>query len=425
MLRSSRGEHIAHMRSLKSGIPSLEVNTADTTEARRLGFAIRKSVSHLPCQWFFTWLSGCPLPGELPRFQRSPLLHTLDTVGGFVIAVVLGAWLLASGSFWLVAGLLPPIMLLAVGRARKSYITIEHQVVHCQLFRLKSRPLRQWCNRVVGEFIGLVLWVPEPDLYHETHAESHHKNSDVATPRDRDGAPFFRLGFLPGMAERAYWELLWWTLADPRFYLRQTGERLWLSLVNSSRRRVILSWILAATLLAPLFVISGWWAFLTVYLISIFVGFPIAGLLQMSGRHFWGCHMDKLGTCARTALVCQGRFLLDPYPPPGAPLGAHLWFWARLLGYHLPARITVLNGDVQHHDWHHRYPGSPFWNESGHARMRDIENGSPGWDHLAPYTHTWSLGESIARTFQEMSAAPPFSDEWLAQVRGAGAIEVP
>jgi hypothetical protein len=386
-------------------------------------FTIRSSVRHLPCQGFFTWLSGCPLPGERPRFRRTPALHTLDAVGGFGAAVTLAAFVLHIGSIWLSMITLPPLFLLAVGRARKSYITIEHQVIHAQLFHLRNRKLRCWCNQAVGEFIGLVLWVPEPDLYHETHAESHHKNSDLATPRDKDGIPFFRLGFLPGMPEAAYWKLLWGTLADPRYYAQQIRSRIWLSLFASSRRRVILSWMLAGLLLAPLIATSVWWDFLTVYLATIFIGFPIAGILQMSSRHFWGCHMDQLGSPLRTALVCQGRFLLDPYPPPRSALRLHLRFWARLFGYHLPVRIAVLNGDVQHHDWHHRYPGSPAWDESAYARMRDIEAGCPGWEH-APYTQTWSLGEAIRRTFAAMAAAPPFSEEWLASVRRSSRNEI-
>src|SRR5262249_13963754 len=153
-----------------------------------------------------------------------------------------------------------------------------------------------------------------------THSESHHKSKDLATPRDRDGIPFFRLGFLPGMPEAYYWRLLWHTLIDPRFYLRQAGERVMLSLITSTWRRVVLSWLLAVLLFTLLLEVSGGWAFLLIYLVTIFIGFPAAGLLQMTGRHFWGCHMDKLGARARTALVCQGRFLLDPYPLPGTPL---------------------------------------------------------------------------------------------------------
>src|SRR5262249_23649677 len=151
---------------------------------------------------------------------------------------------------------LPPLLLLAVGRARKSYITIEHQAIHSQLFTFRSRRLREGCNWLVGELIGLLLWVPEPDMYRATHSESHHKAKDLATPRDRDGAPFFRLGFLPGMPEAHYWRLLWQTLIDPRFYLRQANERLTLSLFTASYRRVALSWLFGITLLTLSFTVS-------------------------------------------------------------------------------------------------------------------------------------------------------------------------
>ncbi|HQZ63607.1 MAG TPA: hypothetical protein PLY87_00970 [Planctomycetaceae bacterium] len=380
--------------------------------ARNRQFAIRESVRNLPFQFFWTWLSGCPLPGEEPLVRRTPLMHTLDSIVGFLLALVLGSWLILSGLIWP----LPLVLLLATGRARKSYITIEHQVVHSQLFHIKLRDLRQFCNQLIGEFIGVLFWVPEPDLYHQTHAGSHHKNRDVATPRDKDGAPIFKLGFLPGMQIRQYWSLLWCTVFSPRFYFQSGINRLWLSLVTSSRKRIIMSWAFLAALLLPLSAVKGWWAVLLVYSLSVFVGFPAAGLLQMCGKHFWGCHLDKLGTSERTALVCQGRFLLDPYPSPGSSHNDYICFWARLFGYHLPVRIAVLNGDVQHHDWHHRIPGSAEWTESSFARMRDINAGCPNWSNLPSYTHSWSLGESIARTFQEMAAAPPLTEEWLAVV---------
>jgi hypothetical protein len=397
---------------------------AGAVEARQRAFAIRESVRGLPCQWFFTWMSGCPLPGERPSFRRTPGMHALDSIGGFLLALALGAWVILTSPPWLLPVTLPPLLLLAVGRARKSYITIEHQVVHSQLFRIRYRKLRQCCNRMVGDLIDLLLWVSDPDLCHETHDESHHRNRDLATPRDRDGILFFRLSFLPGMPKTAHWKLLRDTLTDPWYYLRQTEERLRLSLITSSWRRVVLTWAFAGLLLALGFIVSGGWVFLRGYVSSVCVVFPAAGLLQMSGRHYWGCHMDKLGSCARTALVCQGRFLPDLYPTPDSRLREYVWFWVRLVGYHLPARIAVLNGDVQHHDWHHRYPGSPAWIESAYARMRDIENGCPGWEDAPAYTHTWSLGESIRRTFQEMSTAAPFDEKWLALVLSTDCGEI-
>lgn len=405
-----------------TGVAAVGGSDEHLTQPRNRDTAIRNSVRALPGQRFFDWLSGCPQDGSTPPKWRTPATHTLDAVGGFFLAWAAAAASVLSGSVVVAACILPPALLVMTGRARKMFITIEHQVVHSQLFRIKSRPLRVWLNRLVGELVGVSLWLPEPSHYKETHAESHHNFDELATPKDKDGISFFRLGFRPGLPVADYWRLLWRTLTSPHFYLRETGKRVRLSLFESSRLRLVLSWLWLAALLVPAPWVGGWWAALAVYGTAVFVGFPAAGLLQTAGRHHWGCHLDKLGTRERTARVCQGRFLLDPYPSPGAGVRARAVFWLRLVFYHLPVRLAVLNGDVQHHDWHHRVPGSKDWAASGHARARDAAAGTPGWQGL-PYTHTWTLFEAIGRTFAAMSAAPPLTEEWEAVVREAADSE--
>lgn len=378
---------------------------------RKSTFDIRQSVAHLPFQSFWTWLSMCPTPGQKPLIRVTPLMWVIGSIGGFIGFVGAAGALLDFSAWMTPAAAL--FLLPATGCARIMFITVEHQVIHHELFIIERTGLRRWCNWRIGDVIGILLWLPEPDLYHETHTESHHKNRDLATPHDKDAESFFRLGFLPGLPKSELWKTLWLTLLNPWFYVSEAAKRIRLSLVQSSWRRIISSWLLLAGLISLLFAYDGWIFFLAVYLATVFVGFPAAGVLQTASRHLWGCYMQLLGTKTRTALVCQARFLLDPWPPSGSSPWAYVRFVLRLVIYHLPVRIVVINGDVAMHDYHHRHPGTKQWTVAAYGRMEDIQAGCPGWEDVAPYVHCWSLFEAIDRVFDEMSKSPPLTEEWL------------
>ena len=255
--------------------------------------------------------------------------------------------------------------------------TIEHQVVHKELFRIRCRSRRLFWNRVVGEFIGVILWVPEPTLYHALPTASHTTRT-VTWPRR---ATWTALG-LPGSVRprpnrRGVLVVAAWTVFSPLFYARETYNRVRLSLFNSSWQPITLSWLVLVVLLPGAWAANAW-SMVLLYLVAVFVLFPFAGVLQTLGRHHWGCHMDKIGIKERTALVCRAGSFSTITPAEESSLWSHLWWWLRLLGYHLPARLLVLNGDVQQHDWHHRHPASKEWVSAARARANDIRAGCPG-----------------------------------------------
>jgi hypothetical protein len=389
-------------------------------KSRHTTFSIRMSAGHLPLQWVLTWLSGCPLPGQMPAFKRPPITQVADTIGVFLVLMVVGIILLKIDNPIAYIGL-PLIWLIATGRARKSFITIAHQAVHAQLLTVRNKRARELLNQAIGEVIGVLFWVPSPDKYFQSHVRSHHKLLELATPLDQDGVSLFRLGFLPGKSKRDYWVLLAKHLANPLFYIREMFVRIRLRLLSSSPLQRLASWVFLVSLLGTAYSYNGWQALMLVYCVPVFIGFSFSGLIQGLGEHGWGVRMDIVGKNERVLQVSQGRFLFDAFPAPGSSIAQLVW-WSRLITYHLPARIAILNGDVQHHDWHHCDPRSLRWTESAYARADSI--GQFAADQHCTPTHSWSVLESLERSFDSMSQAPLLTEYWKDQLDNNNQVHV-
>lgn len=387
---------------------------------RNTRFNIRISAGHLPLQRFFTWLSGCPLPSQVPAFKRPPVTQIADTIGLFIVLMIVGVTLLESVNPIAYVGL-PLIWLIATGRARKAFITIAHQVVHAQLLTVRKKRTREFLNQVVGEVVGVLFWVPSPDKYFQSHVRSHHKLLELATPLDQDGVSLLRLGFLPGKSKREYWLLLATQLVNPLFYIKETFVRIRLRLFSSKPLQRLASWVFLVSLMGAAYIYNGWQALILVYCVPVFIGFSLSGLIQGLGEHSWGVRMDIVGEKERVLQVSQGRFLFDAFPATGNRIAQFKW-WSRLIVYHLPARIAILNGDVQHHDWHHCNPRSLRWTESAYARADSIEQFEA--DQHSSATHSWSLLESLERSFDAMSRAPMLTKHWKDQLDNNNQVHV-
>ena len=350
-----------------------QANTQIEGERNR-SISIRMSGSNLPCQFFWDWVSGVPLRQPNIWFERTPLMHVIDSVGGLFVTIVVGHVALTFGGWWLL--LLVVSLPLALGRARKCHMTIVHQAVHDQLVQVKSRQRRKWANRLIAEAIGVFLWIPDFQTYKKAHAISHHSleetatpkdidgkvvftmrygglwggpdraedDADTATPRDLDGKAVFQLGFVPGMPREYYWKLLRRIVSSPRFYFSDLYQRVHFSLFTAPWYRRAASCLFLISTLALCWLTSSWATFLVLYFLPVFPLFKLSGILQQLSEHMWGTHMQLVGTRERLPLVCQGRFLFDQVPgrdlPRGTRLKAFVIWWVRV-PYHLLVRLCV------------------------------------------------------------------------------------
>lgn len=409
---------------------------------RNRTISVRESGSRLPGQFFWDWLSGVRLGPPEARIRRTPLIHVVDAVGGFLGAVAVGHFALTRGGWWLL--LIIPALPLAVGRARKCHMTIVHQAVHDQLFQLKNPRLRKWANRWVAEILGVLVWIPDFKTYRAAHAVSHHNSQEIATPRDVDGRNVFmigkrqragvpggveesdidtatprdvegkeilRIGFLPGKPKEYYWSLMWRTFTSPRFYLSDVMKRLSNGLLTAPWYRRVASAIFLCGMFALVWLTSAWPTFIVFYLLPIFPLFRLSGVLQQISEHMWGTHMNLIGSQQRLPLVCQGRFLFDEVPSRN--LGRVAWLramavWWLRVPYHLLVRVCVLCGDLQLHHDHHLHPRSRQWTSATRACSQRMKE-----DTEQQYNHAWSMGEALDRVFTAMAAAPPLEKEWL------------
>lgn len=418
----------------------------DRVPERNRSISIRQSGRHLPGQVFWDWLSGVPLGRRRAWVSRTPLLHVCDSVGGLLFAVVLGYAALRLGGWWLL--LLAVSLPLTVGRARKCHMTIVHQAVHDQLFQIKNRHLRKWANRLLAETIGVFLWIPDFQTYKKAHVVSHHNPEETATPKDLDGKivftmrfggpgggaathppdvddtatpgdvdgrEVFTLGFVPGMPRDYYRTLLWRITTSPKFYLTDFRQRIYFSLFEAAWYRRAAAALLLLSLVTLSWLRAGWDELVILYLLPVFPLFKLCGLLQQLSEHMWGTHMDLVGSRDRLPLVCQGRFLFDPFPGAelrgGARLRALIRWWLRV-PYHLLVRVCVLGGDLPAHHHHHFHPRGTEWVSATHACAARTQA-----DQQYQYTHAWSLGEALDRVFTAMSCAPPLGRKWLDELK--------
>jgi hypothetical protein len=413
---------------------------------RSRSIAIRQSGRHLPAQFFWDWLSGVPLGRSHFWVASTPSLQVCDSVGGLLVATAAGCMVLQLGGWWLLTMVL--ILPLIVGRARKCHMTIVHQAVHDQLYQLKDYRRRKLANRLTAEIIGVLLWIPDFQTYRKAHAVSHHNPGETATPkdldgkvvftmnyglprgepvtraasdddaattRDEDGKEVFALGFVPGMSREYYSALLRRVVRSPRFYLTDFWQRIHFSLFVAPWYRRVASALFLTGILALTWLSGQWVALIALYLLPVFPLFKLCGLLQQLSEHMWGTHMELVGSRERLPLVCQGRFLFDPYP--GAELRgvvrmrAVARWWLRV-PYHVLVRVCVLGGDLPAHHDHHFHPRDPDWVYATRSLVTRMNE-----DTEQQYSHAWSLGEALDRVFNEMSAAPPLEQKWLDELK--------
>lgn len=415
---------VASMDQIKSD----ELNRILTLESQYTGaenrdLTVRQSVRNLPCQPFFTWLSGVPLSGSTsPKFTRKPWMHVLDSVALAPVLIAGAGCCLAAGGAAAWAAV--PLMLIATGRCRKVAMTVQHQIAHSHLLEIERnvvdaatpyavltpvakaeiKKLSKTVNGVVSHVCTSVFWIASLREYIESHAKNHHNAKDLATPTDEDATAFYGIGFTPGKSVRSYWLLLAKTLLNPWFYLRGCWGRFKQAFGSTRTGLEKVSSIFVMVLLLGALAAGGTWMCSAVmYLAVLFLLVPAAALLQQISEHLWGCYMELLTSGQagkRVELVCQGRFNLDRFPSQDV---AHRWskilvWWLRL-PYHIAVRLIVLPGDLSAHAVHHLHCHDLAWI---HA---------PSWTLSAyqtepeRYRHCWSIGKAIARVFHAMSLA--------------------
>jgi fatty acid desaturase len=279
-----------------------------------------------------TYVRGIALPEEKPLFIVTPMMVVAATAFTLVFDLAATQLVWSSQRAWLYPLFVP---LFALGQSSFWYLyMLEHQAVHGAVCR------RQWINGMVAELGSIITVAQPPSLYRPKHMLEHHHPKRLASSGDPDFRWLKRLGFVEGRSIEQYWSLLWFTLLDPRFYLKNFVSRVRGHLIQASlahRTSLIIWWgvliISASTFHA--------WAALVMYVMLVTVAFPISALLQTVTEHRWGSTDHPL-------LKTYPRLLpIDSKP--------------QLFLLYLYWRGAILSTDLSQHQVHHRKRATHDW----------------------------------------------------------------
>ena len=370
------------------------------------GDVVRESMRPFPrpLQGVLTWLTGVPLHGQQPRWQRSPLWHLMTGLGSLWGGVAASSLVI----LYTPVGMWPLLVvswLFTVSGARKLFVMIVHHCVH------RNFSGHAAVDAGVAEGLSTMLHLQGDAGYRHDHVVVHHSRS-LATLEDPDLRFILQCGFAPGMDQRALWRQLLRAVVSPRVHRAFLRARLRANFVTAPWARRWLAIAYSAVLISVVAVTQSWLLFMLAWVVPLGPLYHVSAILQLLSEHRWLCPQEP--TDARKLVLARlttGRFSGEKAPAWGVHSLRDLVAWSRwvlrMLVVHLPARLFVLVGDLPQHDYHHRHARDNDWCHAAYGRQRDLEAGCPGWPE--PYTACWGLREAIAANFALFSALPPLS----------------
>jgi hypothetical protein len=358
---------------------------------------VRGTYAHLPCQPFWTWLTGKDLPKGPPRKPKETLLAewqmwcqlawswSIILIAGFGGALVYND---PDISWWVKVPVMIVSWVLVVNRTRgllHSFHYTNHGAGIANMERAR------WMGKY---FMSIPILHTPWENYHSIHAKDHHSTVYLCTSKDPDEVFMMEHGFRMGMSEREFWTRLIVAPFFPRNLWNHFKFRLEQNFIKTT-------WDERLPRMAFWCLFFGVTAYFNVWEeVAIFYLFPLIILTQFSSwiqhttEHLWFAKKpDDISTFVYYASLTWGRFLGRPHPGKGRGLKHALklakW-WTLAFVVDLPIRLFSFMQDLPSHDFHHRSPKVNFWSI---ARERAANEGLPS--KYGPMTDTWGMMESF------------------------------
>jgi len=337
------------------------------------------------------------LPGQRPLIRHtwaSYLAATLTVfLAGLAISTVAVSVLFPGWYVALLAG-----WCLTVTGERMLVLVVAHQALH-RRFSGNAGSDRFW-----GEVATVLSVFHSFRAFKEEHFDNHHRREIFATEADPPVQFLENLGFRPGLSRTALWRRAWRGFTSPAFYWGGFVSRIGSNLQTRGWRLVgFVAWV-GWWLSLPFWLPHGALTLVLAFLLPVILFAQLSALLDRLGEHEWLAPRNpEFGHRFYTVANTSARYCGAPVPARGQPAGRQLLAWLRwtalTVGYHVPARLLVIVGDLPNHDYHHRYPSTAEWTTSAYARQLDIDTGPEG----PPYREVWGMAAAIDMMFTSLA----------------------
>lgn len=282
------------------------------------GIDVRRTYKDLPCQPFWTWVTGKSLNDRPPRRPKDTLLkpwrlylHISWGYAVFFLAVIYGQQLLASQQpLWLKCLLGALIMCLVVNRQR-GFLHTFHYTTHGA--SLENKALARFTCKWI---LSIPILHTPRDEYVKLHVNEHHSVRTFNTEHDVDLVFMKQHGFYKGMSESAFWTRLVLAPFHPARILEHLKFRFDVSFVSAPRHERVSRALYWAALLGLVYASGYLEAFALFYLFPIFILTQYSSWIQHVSEHLWFARNEHgLPRFLHYGSLKQGRFLGRPTRP--------------------------------------------------------------------------------------------------------------
>lgn len=381
----------------ESRSPRQAVHAEFATRTSKYGYGIdvRATYAGLPCQPFWTWVTGKDFRSLAPRAAKETLLSEGQLWAQIawswsiiLLTVAAGHSTLHSAMPSLPFALVTAVCWVLVVNRTRGLLHTFHYTSHGSSIRdiRRARWIATW-------FLSAPILHLPWDNYRRIHADLHHSPRTFCTDDDPDQAFMTDHGFRPQMSEREFWLKLAFAPFAPRRIFAHAWFRIRQNFIDTTpaERAIRTAFWIAFAVVTILTGMTGTVALY--YLLPLLLLTQFSSWLQHTTEHLW--YAERPGEVpwgVYYGSLSWGRFLGRPYPAAlrGVEgLAARLRWWLLVVSIDLPIRLFSFMQDLPSHDLHHRSAGVNFWSV---ARERAALEGRAS--RFGPMTETWGLVES-------------------------------
>ena len=331
------------------------------TRVRTGGSLIRDKIAEgtpLVLQPFLTWLTACPIDGEIHKecYPTDCVKYSLVKI----FSSFLLYWLSCSSSGLISLILYLSSIILSTAALGLLQVGVFHYCSHGTVFRLWKT------NVAVGRLVSAVCLFPSFDHYRLKHMR-HHSHEVILTDED-EFTEFIinQCGLTPGSSKKVLWIRVITSMISPWFHLKFFTMRLLSSTDHLSTKRgikAISGWVILIFAVVNTGNIQNLIFF---FIVPLTIPFQLTVIIRTLCEH----HVpdNQLGIARDRSLPDHAtRPVFAGCSPPSTNLKGlckivawTLW-WIKMMTFHLLFRVIVLVGDAARHDLHHARPSNRNW----------------------------------------------------------------